>query len=179
MALPGWLGYDLGTSGTATQSTIRDRILDLIEALDPISETRSKFRRHRNEGDGEFQTWCDSYQTACLRRFQVEDFSLAGPSYSNTDVDMRECEMVISVAYPQTQRFGEGAALSRRTVIEQDFGEIEKLMGIYGRAWFFSEHDCTPLGLGEPQFDIQKNDGYDLLVIRARFSYYRSVTPVA
>lgn len=169
------LGFALGPSGVATQGTIRDRIFDLLEALDLVTETRTKLRRYRNEGDGEFTTWCEAHTSACLRRFQVEDFSVGGPQSSNVDTDMRWCEMVITVAYPHGQRFGDQGATARRTVIEQDFGEIEKLVGIYGRGWFFHSHDCTPLGLGEPQFEIQKNAGFDLLVIRAQFSYWRAV----
>lgn len=173
------LGYGTGTNGTATQASIRDRIMDLLEAFDPQTEIRVKLRRHRNEDDGDFLAWCESNPTACFRRFQVDDESYAGPESSNTDVDMRETIMRISVAYPHGQRFGNAGATARRTVIEQDFGEIEKLVGIYARAWYFNSHDCTPLGIGEPQFTIERGNGFDILSMSARFSYYRYVQSIA
>lgn len=178
-ALATELGYALGIAGTATQATIRDRIYDLLEAFDPTTESRTHLRRSQNQDAGDFVAECEAHPAGCLRRFQVEDSADTGAEYSNTDADMRHTIMTIRVAYPHSQRFGQGGSMSRRAVMEQDFGEIEKFVGIYGRGWFFSTHDCTPLGVLEPQFEVERNATFDMLVIRARFSYWREVTPIA
>lgn len=171
------LGFALGGAGVVTQATIRDRIHTLLEALDLPWDVRTRLRRYRNEGDGDFTTWAEANAAGALRRLQVRaDGTEDPPEVSNTDSDMRHCTFIVRVAYPQSGRYGTDGALDRDDVMDQDFGEIEKMIGIYGRGWFFSTHDCTPLGALK---ETEVGAGVDFLIVRARFSYYRSVDPVA
>lgn len=171
------LGFALGGTGVATQATIRDRIHDLLEALILPWDTKTHLRRYRNEGDGNFQNWAEANPAGALRRFQVRaDGTEDPPEVSNTDYDMRHVTFVVRVAYPQTGRYGADGALDRDDVMDQDFGEIEKMIGIYGRGWFFGTFDATPLGLTK---STEIGASVDFLVLTARFSYYREVNEIA
>ncbi len=163
---------------TATVAAIRDRAHDVLETLELPHESRTRLRRYRNEGDGNFQTWAESNPSGCLRRFQIRsDGTEQPPEVSNTDVDMRHVTLVVRVAYPHSQRYGVDGALDRDDVIDADFGEIEKVVGIYGRQFYSGSHDCTPLGIVDGR-EMEIGTSVDFLVLRARFSYYRSVRPL-
>ena len=160
----------------STAAAIRDRIKALVEALTPSTDTGVNFRSYRNEDDGNFQDWAEASDTAAYRRFQARDDGTEDPpEVSNTDTDMRHVTFVILVAYPQTGRDGADQALDRDDVIDADWGRINGAagMGIYGRANFSGDHDCTPLGATR---EVVRGTACDFLEIRARFSYYRNVT---
>lgn len=160
--------------GTSTAAAIRDRITAILSAATPTTDPRSVFRAFRNEGAANFTEWCEANPAGCLRRFQIrDDGTEEPPEVSNTDVDLRHVTYVLRVAYPQSGRFGKDGALDRDDVIDQDWGLIERLIGIYGRAQFFSSHDCTPLGATR---EVEIGIAAHQLVVRARFSYYRLVT---
>lgn len=175
--LPFELGYGLGIAGAATQAAIRDRIHALLEGYDPLWDTKTKLRRYRNEGNGNFTTWAEANPAGALRRFQVRaDGQEDPPESSNTDYDLRHVTFEIRIAYPHTGRYGADGALDRDDVMDQDFGEIEKLVGIYARAWYFGTHDCTPLGAPSGSMkSVEIGTSVDFLVLTARFSYYREV----
>jgi len=159
----------------STAAAIRDRFHVLIEALAPTSDTKVRFRRYRNEGDGNFQAFAEANPAGAHRRFQVRDDGAEDPpEVSNTDTDMRHVTYVIQVAYPATGRYGVDQALDRDDVIDQDWGAINSAIGIYGRANFTvaGGHDCTPLGAAR---EVIRGSTVDILEVRARASYYRTV----
>lgn len=87
--------------------------------------------------------------------------------------DLRHFVIVVLVAYPQTGRHGPDQALDRDDAMDSDWGLINGKIGIYGRANFANDDDCTPLGA---ERSVVRGAGVDFLEIRARFSYYRDVT---
>lgn len=158
-----------------TAAAIRDRITQLIAAQAPTTDQRSPFRAFRNEGTADFASWAEANAAGCLRRFQVrDDGTEEPPEVSNADTDMRHITYVVRIAYPQTGRFGKDQALDRDDVIDEDWGKIERILGIYARANYGDDADCTPLGATR---ETEIGQSVDFLVVRARFSYYRAVAP--
>lgn len=163
----------------STAAAIRDRITTVISAIVPTFDERTQFRPSQNVARADFTAWAEQNAAGCLRRFQVrDDGTEEPPEVSNTDIDLRHITYVIRIAYPQTQRYGKDAALDRDDVIDQDWGKLNRALGIYGRANFTGSYDCTPLGATR---ETEIGDTVDILVVRARFSYYRRVytAPVA
>lgn len=157
---------------TATLSTIRDRVRVLIGAQTPTINAADLFRDSRNEGAADLREWSATNPTACLRRFQVRDDGVDdGIEVSNTDTDMRHVTLEIVVSYPQTGRYGADQAMDRDDAIDADYNTINYAIGIYGRGNFSGTNDCTPLGATK---EIERGDGVDFLVVRARFSFYRA-----
>lgn len=160
----------------STQAAIVDRIEALIEALDRTSLIGNRLRASRNEDGADFQEWAEQSDTAALRRFQAIDIGDEDPpEVSNTTTDLRHFTVTILVAYPHTARYGSSQALDRRRVMNEDWGRINGTagIGIYGRANFSGDYDCTPLGADR---EVIRGASCDFLEIRARFSYYRNVT---
>lgn len=156
----------------ATAESIRDRIYALLEALTPTSLTTDKFRRYRNEDGADFEAWAEGKPTAALRRFQVRQVGDDGePDVSNTTEEIVEIDLEITIAYPQTHRYGPANGMDRDDVRKQDWKQIKHAIGIDGRANFSSSHDCTPLGAVET---LERGGKIDYSVIRARFRYQRS-----
>ncbi len=157
-----------------TQAAIRDRVRSLIEALTPTILAADRFRSYRNEGNGDFQTWAESIPSAALRRFQARfDGGEEPPEVSDTLTDMRHATMIIIVAYPHTARYGADQALDRDDAIDSDWGLLNGKLGIYSRASYSGTYDCTPLGA---EREVIRGTSCDFLEVRARFSYYRTVT---
>lgn len=154
---------------TATIETIRDRIIVLIEALTPTSLVGDRFRVSRDENMADFAEWVRSSPAASLRRFQVRSTGDAvDPEATNVTEARQETEIVVLVAYPQTNRYGGNAGRDRDDVIDEDWRKINYAIGIYGRANFSSTHDCIPLGATK---SIDRLPGVDLLTISARYAY--------
>lgn len=159
----------------STAAAIRDRITALIASLTPQADERTPFRAHRNEGRADFTAWAEANAAGAHRRFQVRnDGTEEPPEVSNTDVDMRHITFVVRIAYPQTGRWGKDGALDRDDVIDLDWGQLERVVGIYSRSNYGDSADCTPLGATR---ETEVGESVDFLIVRARFSYYRAVFP--
>jgi hypothetical protein len=160
----------------STIAAIRDRCRVLIEALTPTLDTSVRFRSYRNEGPANFEDWAVKNATSSLRRFQCRAIGIEEPpEVSDALTDLRHFTVTVEVAYPQTGRHGPDQALDRDDVIDSDWGLINGKIGIYGRGNFNANdgNDCTPLGA---EREISSSAGVDLMEIRARFSYWRTVT---
>jgi hypothetical protein len=158
----------------STAAAIRDRCHALIEALTPTSLSSTKFRRYRNEGDGNFDDFAETNPAAAFRRFQIrDDGSEDPPEVSNTDIDLRHITLIVRIAYPHTGRYGADQALDRDDVMDQDWGLVNGKLGIYGRSNFSSSNDCTPLGATR---EVMRGASVDVLEVTARYSFYRTVT---
>ncbi len=158
----------------STESAIVDRVTALIHALNPLSDVGIPFRSSQNEGAANFQDWAESKPASALRRFQARTAgSEDPPEVSDTLTDMRHFDVVVLVAYPHTGRYVD--AIGRDRVIDEDWGHIGGTagIGIYSRAQFSGGADCTPLGATK---EIIRGTSCDFLEVRARYSYYRSVT---
>ena len=158
----------------ATVEAIRDRIYTLIEALTPTSLSGDTFRRFRNEGGADFVEMSEKNPPGSLRRFQVREVGDDEPPETSAITEERvRVRFQITIAYPQTARYGGENAMDRDDVINQDWLKLNYAIGIYGRANFSSTHDCTPLGATKTREQGQK---VDFLVVDASFEYLRSTT---
>jgi hypothetical protein len=179
-ALSGGLAFGLGgeaeDSGgtlTATPESIRDRAIDVVEGLTPVSLSRDLFRAYRNEGGADFQAWAEANPAGAFRRFQIrDDGGLTSPSVSNTDIEEHIVTLRIMVAYPQNHRAGREAALDRDDVRNADLRLLVKNLGPVGRAnfappypdgnWLMDDSDVDPRVDG---------NGVDFIVITYRYSF--------
>jgi hypothetical protein len=157
----------------ATLDQIRDRILTVVESITPTSLSDVKFRRHRAERDGNLTDWAEKNPTACLRRFIVRETSDDTVPETTTGIHERvRTRLRITVAYPQTHRYGAANALDRDDVMKKDWKSINYLVGLYGAGTFSGDHDCIPLGATQ-SFD--RDGTVDFLIIDADFEYLRAV----
>lgn len=133
------------TPGNATTAeSIRDRIIAVIESLEPTSLSSDKFRSYRNETAG-FIEWCESSTTGAFRRFQVTETGADEPPETSSVADeQRRATFQVIVAYPQTGRYGEDQALDRHDIMREDQRLIERAIGMTGAANFTSPYpDAT------------------------------------
>lgn len=166
-----------------TPEAIRDRIIDVIAALTPTRLSSDRFIPFRNERDGNFEKWAKAHAAGCRRRFQVRRIKRVDPpTVSNNDVVELITTMRILVAYPQTHRDGEDAALDRDDTLDADMMQIDKAIGMAGRQNLSAPYPdaCWRLeGNGEtsridtPIFDDEA--GIDYGVIVTSYSYRRAL----
>ena len=160
---------------TTTPAAIRDRALTVIEALVPGSLSADRFRRYRNEDDGDFRAWAESNPAGCLRRVQVRTTGATEtPPVSNFDHEEHQVTLEVTVAYPQTHRYGEDAALDRDDVIDQDAFQIDKAIGMQGGANFTPATSADACWIGGSPRDIERGEGVDFLVLVMVFIYKRT-----
>lgn len=160
----------------STAEAVRDRAYALIEALAPATDSRTKFRRFRNEEGADFEEWAEQNPTASFRRFQVrEDDDDPNPEVSNTTEERVRVRYRISIAYPQTHRYGAQNAMDRHDVMNQDYVKIRHAIGIDGRANFTTSdagsYDATPLGATKTR---EQGGKVDYLIVIAEFEFVRS-----
>lgn len=160
-----------------TATAIRDRISTVITGLTPTVMAGDRFLETRNEYGGNFESWAKSHPTAALRRFSVRDTGVDSPAKStNTTEEYRFVRFRVTVAYPQTHRYGAQASLDRDDVRIADQHQIETAIGARGGANFtssFPNADWTndPEATTEVTFD----DGIDFLVIEQTMGYWRTM----
>lgn len=158
-----------------TEKAIRDRMIDVMEALVARIDAGDRFVAYRNEDRADFIEHCQANAEASLRWFQVR--TLGGhkpPAVTNTDIAELLVTFEIIVAYPQDGRFGDLQALGRDDAFELDKFQIDVATGMCARAnfqppnpdacWRASEIDDRLIG-----------DGVDFLVMRHTLSYVRSL----
>lgn len=166
----------------ATAESIRDRIYALIEAITPTSLTSDKFRRYRNEDGADFQAWAEGHATAALRRFQVREVGDDEPPLvTHLTRETVRVRYAITLAYPQTHRYGAANAMDRDDVMNQDWKQIKYAItgtGGVARANFTSavdgEYDCTPLASSTKT--REQGGKVDYLVISVEFEYIRATS---
>lgn len=182
--LGGWLGGSSsgggGTStppvpsGVTTTASIRDRILDVIDALTPAVMTSPRFLRYRHEGAGDFVAWAEQQPAACLRRFSVRSFAAPSvPLVSNTDVEVVRVVFEVTIAYPQTHRYGAQNALDRDDVAEADRKQIENAIGLNGGANFVSPYPPATWVDAQPAVLLQ-GQSVDFHVLRQTMEFART-----
>lgn len=157
----------------ATAAAIRDRVIQLIEWVDPVSLTGTRFRRYRNEWGADFNEASEKNPAGMFRRFQVRNLGNdEPPEVSNMVHEERRLALEILIAYPQDHRAGRDNALDRDDIIEEDWDYIDFNIGICGRANFSGTHDCTPIGCTK---EIERGGVVDFMVIRAEFIFQRAL----
>lgn len=160
---------------TTTPAAIRDRAITVIEALTPGSLSNDKFRRYRNEGDGDFRAWAEANPSGCLRRFQVRTTGATEtPPVSNFDHEEHQVTLGVTVAYPQTARFGADQALDRDDVIDQDAFQIDKAIGMQGGANFTPATSADACWISGSPAEIERGETVDFLVLVFVYIYKRA-----
>lgn len=158
---------------TTTAEAIRDRIITVISALTPTSQAGTGFRAYRNEGDANFETWCEANPAQAFRRFQVRDTGSDGsPDVSNTDVEQRTVAYTLTVAYPQNNRTGKGAALDRDDVMRTDRLQIEKAIGMLGQANFAAPYPSATWRFEDWDVIRTSGAGVDFVAVSVGYQYY-------
>ena len=165
-------------TSTTTPAAIRDRMLTVIEALTPTSDSAIKFLRHPNEGAGDFIEWAESTPAAAYRRVQVIETGEDGPPETSSGIEEeRTVTFRVTIAYPLDQRYGTDLALDRHDVIREDQRRIERAIGMHGKANFTpsSYPDATWLQDGSGA-DRQQGEACDYLVLTIRMLYVLDVS---
>ena len=158
---------------TTTSAAIRNRMLTVVEALTPATQSGVRFLRHREEID--FRAWADAHPEACLRRFAVRDLGDYRPALiSNTDVELRRALFEVVLAYPLNYRFGSGAnLLGVEDVIDQDMHQVEHAVGLRGYANFTAATGAEAAWVdGET---ARSSSNVRFLVIAQSMEFYRSM----
>lgn len=162
---------------TATEERIRDRIITVIAALTPEKLAADRFIAYRNEGAGDFTDWAEANPAAAFRRFSVRDTgNFDTPRVSNLDVEAREVELQIVVAYPQSHRAGIANALDRDDLMLSDALKIERAVGMAGRANFVDPYPNAAWLSGSIRRLSMPESGVDFMLIQQRMVFYRSFT---
>jgi hypothetical protein len=183
----GWFGTWFGDSGTvstgsgvvvtgsgAQVASIRDRMIQVIESITPTVLVGNRFRAHRNEGKGDFVDFVLSNPGQALRRFQVRDIGTMGPpSVSNTDTEWRSVIFEVSVAYPQSARYGKDQALDRDDAIRADLYLLEQHLGPTGAVNFSGSYPAATY-LGDTS-NIVRAESVDVLVMTQTMGFYSGV----
>jgi hypothetical protein len=151
---------------TTTPAAIATRIVALVEALTPTTETSIRYTEHRSEDGQSLDDFAEVHPEACMRRFEVRySGDRDQPEVSNTDVEAEERDFDVVVAYP-TSRWS--TARERDAVIDADANQVNHEVGTnsYG-----SITDCTMLTEG-----ISREDGSPatFAVINLSAHFYRS-----
>lgn len=158
----------------STLEAIFARIRDIVELVDPIRLTDTRFRRFRAENGDDFREQMERASDGCFRRFHVDVIeSDEVPLVNNTDFAEYNLVAEVIIAYPQTNRAGAENSVARRACMDEDWKEIDFNIGITGRVQFYTTHDCTPMGCTK---EIERGESVDFLVIRAEYSYKRILT---
>ena len=151
-----------------TAAAIRDRVKALIEAIAPAVDTQVRFRSYRNEGAGGFVQWSEEHAPACLRRFQARTSAAVNPiDQGDFSADYRWLDVVVTVAYPQTGRWGEDGALDRDDCMDVDFGSIDAAIGVTNAA-NFSATGAIPTGCSKR---IERGANCDFLIVTESIRY--------
>jgi hypothetical protein len=159
-------------ANSATAESIRDRVIALVEGITPTSLAGDKFRRYRNEGAADFDEAMENKPAAAFRRFQVRQVGdEENPDVSNAQFEAVVVSYEFRMAYPQNHRYGAANGMDRDDVINQDWLQFNRAIGIYGRGNFTGSHDCTPLGAVKTR---ESGNAVDYLVVTARFRYQRT-----
>jgi hypothetical protein len=166
------------TSNTTTIELLRDYIISLIEAIVPTVHSAIRFERFLDEGVANFQNWAEKNPPGALRRFQVRDTGKRiPPDVSNTTVEGRFVEFEITIAYPQTSRFGINAARDRDDAAELDEFLIEQAVGMNGYQ-NFTGASVPNAAWVDGQFDPRiVGAGVDFVLMRATYRYWRRMVP--
>lgn len=156
-----------------TSSEIRDRMIALIAAITPKSQSGIRFRLHR--GEQPIDAFGDGEPGAVLRLFSVLNSGREkAPTVSGIDQEWREATFIVLVGYPQTFRAGSRADRSLEDLIEQDADLITEAIGLYGFGNF------TKSTIMPDTWDRQVVDGEKTryLRIETTHGYWRNKTHV-
>lgn len=160
---------------TTTPSAIRDRAITVIEGLTPTSDAGVKFRAYRNEGEGDFRAWAEANPAGCLRRFQVRTTGATEtPPVSNFDHEEHQVTLEVTLAYPQSHRFGPDNALDRDDVMDDDAFAVDKAIGMQGGANFTPATSADACWIGGSPREVERGDGVDFVVLVFLYIYKRT-----
>lgn len=117
---------------TTTESAIRDLTASLIAGITPTILAGTKFVEHRYDLQ-DFEAWAEANPDSCFRRFSVRDSLFNSlPESTNTDVEWRQFDMDLIVAYPRTNKAGSSQKMD--AAIRKDMQLLDQTVGLNGYA---------------------------------------------
>ena len=159
---------------TTSLETIRENMETQMEALTPTKLAQVPFRVARGMGD--FETWAEKENTACLRRYMILDNTNDdGPQTTDTLIEYREGLFDVVIAYPKTMgTYGAQNIQDADDLIRADIEQLDGVSGIglvsYG-SYVSGQHRSDIIGR-----EIDR-DGESVIFARLSVAveYYRSV----
>jgi hypothetical protein len=167
---------DVVTSLPTTVSALRSRARALVAAIVPTVMSDDRLIEYRNEGGADFRAWARANPTAAFRRWQLRDTGDdQSPSMQNTDLEARTIAFTLIVAYPQDERAGDAAALSRDDLALADETLIRLAIGVEGYANWTGADNPNATVIGYAVDRESDPTGVDFLAITLRLAYRRAV----
>ncbi len=153
---------------TTTSYAIRGLLATAIRGITPTLGG-VLFVEHDNQL--EFREWCEKNPASSFRRFSVRERGVAEPALvSNNDVEWREVDFEILIAYPDGTRYGNAAGVDMDRAMESDQDLIETAIGLRG-----SIANATVIRGGTSAAREFLN-GVTVISIIQRMGHYRSFT---
>ena len=153
---------------TTTAYAIRGLLATAVRGITPALYGVG-FLEHDNQSD--FRDWCEKHASSSFRRFSVRERGVTEPALvSNNDIEWRETDFEILVAYPAGTRYGQGADVDMDRAMESDQDLIETAIGIRG-----SIANAAVIRAGTSAARESLN-GVTLISIIQRMGHYRSFT---
>jgi hypothetical protein len=182
LATHGWItdaSYP-GTTATANTSwtLLRDQIITTIEAITPTADSARKFRLTRTE-NASFIAHALGHPGEVYREFDVVPTPTTIPNTEDNQIQLRETEFSIAVAYPHLWALydvGGHQSLTKRSknyhamvaIIEQDLESIMETVGRRGSVNYVNGQLATL----ERGWRIEDGDGVSFGIIEAKAIYY-------
>lgn len=119
---------------TTTVETIRDKMITVIEALTPSTESKETFRVSLDEID--FREWASKYKGAVFRRFSILDVTdYENVRVSDGLVEQIDAVLEVVVAYPKSRsKYGANGLRDAMDLIREDMHLIDDNVGLHGGA---------------------------------------------
>ncbi len=152
-----------------TTKAIRENQRNLVQALTPVQLGAYPFVEYIEAIP--FADWAELNAATCLRTFAIEDLA---PYTTPISGDYQSEEVVtqfaVSVAYPVSYRYGQGAN-GIADVVEQDRLAIERAIGLYGCSNYVSGQNSSLL----VDFEIERGDKFWLATGTYEINFRREV----
>jgi hypothetical protein len=157
---------------TTTFEAIRDKQIQVVEALTPTAHSGVKFEAARDEQD--FREWASSHRAAAFRRFTIVNaFDYQAPEVDTHDVVFERMTAQVVVAYPVGGgRYGAENRRDMRDLIDTDFRQIDRALGPYGQNlgnWVDGQSLCLRTSV-----DVSEDGDIFFLLLNYEIGFYRA-----
>ena len=159
-------------STTSTSTQIRNLIVSLTTATVPTVHAKTRFLEHRYEVP--FRDWCEANPDSAMRRFSVRNqFNFFQPEMTNTDVEEDIIDWELMVGYPNTLRYGSGAAVDMDAAIQTDKILLKNAVGLDGSVNFTT---IASFMIDRASIDFIPGDTVSFLRFVLPYRFFRSNT---
>lgn len=165
---------------TTTIGAIRDQQVATIHGLTPrVFQTDIRFKR--DEGSfRDFRELARKAGSGAFRRFTINlprgarGVAMVGEA-SNKDVEVMEARGELLVAYPNLWAgYGDDGRLEQSDVIERDFDQIRRAIGINGGANYVGFPSSGQIACWVEECDVEDSDPVTFLTVPLRVRWFQS-----